>query len=119
MKARTARERQLAESAREAKVREVVDDAHRELAPEALADLLLAARWMLTQPDAQSGIPPGSQRDGVPITRPYARPIESLVHGQAGHTPPLSSPGRQALLAYLEDVAARPRGAAVPEAQAA
>ena len=122
MTVRSAREPASNQPAREEAIREVVDHAHVSLAVDALAEFLLAARHTIEAASAPadsqiatSRPPPGAS----PVTRAYLRPIQLLMYGQARHAPPLSSSGRDALLAYIEDVAARPRGAGLLAMQAA
>ncbi len=95
-------------------IREVIDDAHVNLAVDALAEFLLAARHTIetgTAPAETNGATTRPPRGASPATHAYLRPVQLLTHGQARHTLPLSSSSREALLVYIEDVAARPRGA--------
>ena len=121
MIARNARMPEVSQPAREEAIRGVVDDAHLNLTAEALADFLLEARRTI----APSSTPVARRRGqshpagGSATTRPYLRPVERLVGGGAMHAPTLSARRRQALLIYIEEVAARPRGAGLPHAEAA
>ncbi len=103
--------------AREEEIRRLVDDAHASLASDALAEVLLAASETIETADApETGDerPAGRRRDTSREARAYLRPIERLVRGQALRTRPLPASRRGALLTYIEDVAARPRGAGLP-----
>ena len=100
--------------AREAGIRRLVDDAHVSLPADRLAELLLAVRRTIEAGAVlveATGEMPGHRPGASPDARVYLRPIELLVHGQARPALPLPVSRREALLSYIEDVAARPRGA--------
>jgi hypothetical protein len=108
---------QRSDNARVMGIRSLLDEAHANLPTETLAELLLAVRRTLGE-SAQAGsgwwthfqFP--SLRPGVsPAARAYLRPVELLIHLRTERDGGLSQAAIHALDGYLDDLAARPRGA--------
>jgi hypothetical protein len=117
----TADPRPLDSRMRTLGIRTMLDEAHEALPPSELAELLLAVRRTLRDRAAMAGDQAADLsvlRPGVSqATRVYLRPIELLLHATTSSAAPLGDEERGALERYLEEVAARPRGAAaVPAA---
>ena len=90
-------------------VRQLLDEAHSYLNTRALAELLLAVRRSLIG-SAEANRPLRALRRGAePAVRVYLRPIEVLIAGE--HENPLPQAARNELLAYVDEVAARPPSA--------
>ena len=107
-------------------IRSLLDEAHANLPTETLAELLLAVRRTLHEVGDDHGawwtnfqFP--SLRPGLSqAARVYLRPIELLIQLRTERNAGLSPAAIRALDGYLDDLAARPRGAvymaAVPAA---
>lgn len=102
----------------------LIDDAHRVLTSEDLAGLLVAAR-RLTAPLAEGRPLPrpadrlGGGRPGLSsAARAYLRPISVVLYFSTRRSGPARAPALVGLGArlddYLDEVAARPKGCAVP-----
>ena len=100
---------------------DLLDSAHRNLPCDALAELLLAVRALIA-PLRRNELPSYPvelllSRAGVsPAARAYLRPVEWLVRALADHPadPVYLERAAERLDAYLDEVAARPRGVALP-----
>jgi hypothetical protein len=93
-------------------IRCLLEEAHGVLPPEVLAELLLAVRQQLGRTDAAPPAPDqiALARDGLSqAARVYFRPVELLL----GAGPRFDDGLTGSLHAFVEDSAARPRGAAV------
>jgi hypothetical protein len=103
-------------------VRTMLDEAHDVLPSAVLAELLLAVRRTLRDRTliAGAGEPPANVtvlRPGVSqAARVYLRPIELMLHAGGSGTAPLGESDWASLDRYLDEVAARPRGAAAQPA---
>jgi hypothetical protein len=107
-------------------IRSLLDEAHANLPTETLAELLLAVRRTLNEVEGIRGAWwtsfqfPGLRPGLSQAARVYLRPIELLIHLRTERTGGLSPAAIRALDGYLDDLAARPRGAvymaAVPAA---
>lgn len=107
-----------------AELARLIDEAHRVLSSEDLAGLLVAAR-ALTAPLAE-GRPPRRPADRLGRGRPglssaarvYLRPIRVVLYLSTRRSGPAQAPALVGLGArlddYLDEVAARPKGCAVP-----
>lgn len=107
-------------NARAMGIRSLLDEAHANLPTEALAELLLAVRHTLNEVyDARNGRTAWWTNFQFPSLRPglsqaarvYLRPIELLIHLRTERNAGLSPAAIRALDGYLDDLAARPRGA--------
>jgi hypothetical protein len=107
-----------------ADIARLIDDAHRALSSEDLAGLLVAVR-ALTAPLAEGRPSPrpadrlGRGRPGLTsAARVYLRPISVWLHLSSRRSGPAQAPALVSLGArldhYLDEVAARPKGCAVP-----
>jgi hypothetical protein len=107
-----------------ADITRLIDDAHRALSSEDLAGLLVATR-ALTATLAE-GRPPPRPVDRLDEGRPglssaarvYLRPVSVFLHLSTRRSGPAEAPALVSLGArlddYLDEVAARPKGCAVP-----
>ena len=105
-------------NARVTGIRSLLDEAHANLPTETLAELLLGVRRTLHEVDDDRG--PWWTNFQFPSLRPglsqaarvYLRPIELLILLRTERNAGLSPAAIRALDGYLDDLAARPRGAA-------
>lgn len=98
-------------------IRSLLDEAHANLPTETLAELLLAVRRTLHEVGDDHGawwtnfqfpsVRPGLSQ----AARVYLRPIELLIQLRTERNAGLSPAAVRALDWYLDDLAARPRGA--------
>ena len=98
-------------------IRCLLAEAHYALPPVVLAELLLAVRLRLGRARSPEGVPPHTSiahvRDGSSqAARVYFRPIELLLDAGSALDQDLVC----SLEMFVEDIASRPQGAAVPPA---
>jgi hypothetical protein len=98
-------------------VRLLLDEAHAVLPADCLAELLLGVRRALRRPGGgRAASPvriPRVQPGASPATRVYLRVIERLLESSQSNDGPPSRAWVDPLDRYLDDLAARPKGATV------